>query len=163
MDGIRKSFSKLKDFKRRLGGKKRALDREGAGAAGERVSTSASLLRSDSRIVASGHDEGGTRITADISQARSRDPSPMPADEGHRDDPQRKEADVDKKEGGQRDPGPDPGVEVAAGSGPRREDRRADPPVTSIPRDQESDGTLTLSSANVSDCPFTQHSCLCSS
>ena len=47
----------------------------------------------------------------------------MPADEGLRDDPQRKEADVDEKEGGQGDSRLNPGVEVAAGSGSSREDK----------------------------------------
>ena len=72
----------------------------------------------------------------------------MPADEGRRDDSQ-KEAEVDKKEGVQGDSHLDPDAEVAAGSGPRREDKRADLPVTSIPRDQEPDSTWTLSSAAV--------------
>ena len=146
MDDIRESFSKLKkDFKHRLGGKKRALGGDGASSAGERVSTSASLSRPDSHVAASGHNEEGTRISADISQVRSRAPSPMPADEGRRNDPQRKEAGVDQKEGGQRESRLDSNIEVAAGSGPSREDERAYPPVTLIPCDQEPDSTWPLS------------------
>ena len=146
MDDIRKTFSKLKkSFKHRPGGKKRALDREGTGSAGERASPSASLSRPDSRVAASGHNEEGTRVSTDVSQARSRGPSPMPADQGRRNDSQKKGADVEGKEGGQRDSRLDPGVEVADDSRPRREDKRAYLPVASIPHDQESDGTWTFS------------------
>ena len=75
---MRKSFSNLKkDLKNRLGGKKRAPDSAGANAAGERVSSSASLLQPDSHAVVSGHNEEGTGISTDISQARSSGPSPI--------------------------------------------------------------------------------------
>ena len=136
-----------KDFKHRLRGKKRAPDRVGPDAVGERVSSSASFLPPDSRAAASGHNEEGTKIGTGVSQARSRDPSPMPADEGRRDDSQRKEGDVDEKEVGQRDSRPDPDVEIAAGGGPGREDKRAyfPLPITSIPPKQEPDGTWTRS------------------
>ena len=71
----------------------------------------------------------------------------MPADEGRRDDSQRKEEDLDEKEGGQRDSCLDSDVEIAAGSGSSREDKRAHSPlpVTSIPPKQEPDGTWVLS------------------
>ena len=148
MEDIRKSFSNMKkDFKHRLRGKKRAPDRAGADTAGERVSSPASLLPPDSRVAASGHNEEGTGISEDTSLVRSRDPSPMPADEGRRSDSQRKEGDVDKKEGGQRDSRPDLDVEVTAGSGPGREDERAYSPLptTSISPKQGPDGTWTHS------------------
>ena len=123
-----------KDLKHRLRGKKLAPDRAEADEVGESVSSSASLLRPDSRAGASGHNEEGAGISTGTSQARLRDPSPMPADEGRRDDSQRKEADVDEKEVGQRDLRPDPDAEVATGGGPAREDRRAYSPK------QEPDG-----------------------
>ena len=132
---------------RRLGSKKRAPDRAGADTARERVSSSASLLRPDSRIAASSYNEEGTKVSTDVSQARSRDPSPMPVGESRRDDPQRKEADIDEKNGGRKDSRLDPDVGVAAGSGPRREDKRAHPPlpVTPISPEQGPDGRQMLS------------------
>ena len=149
---MRKSLSNLKkDIKYRLGGKKRAPDRAGGDAAGERISSSASLLRPDSRVAASGHNEEGSRISTDISQACSRDPSPqpkpVPVDEGRRDDPQSNEADVGGKEADHGGSRLDPDVKIAAGSGPSREDKRAHspPPVTSIPLKQEPDSTWTVS------------------
>ena len=148
MEDIRKSFSNMKkDFKHRLRGKRRAPDRSGADTAGERVSSSASLLQPSSRVAASGLNEEGTGISAGISQARSRDPSLMPVHEGRHGDSQRKEAGVDEKEGGQGDSRSGPDVEVAAGSGPSREDKRAYSPlpITSVPRKQEPEGTWTLS------------------
>ena len=139
MDDIRNSFSSLKkDLKRRLGGKKHAPGRVTADAAGGRVSSSASPLRPDPRVAASGHDEEdeeGRRISTNVSQAHSRDPSPMPADEGRRDDSQRKEEDVGEK-------GLD-GVKIAAGGGPGQDVKQVSSPpsVTSIPRKQEPDST----------------------
>ena len=144
MEGTRKSSSNLKkDLKRRLRGTKRASDRAGADTAGERVSSSGSFLSPESRAAASGHNEEGTRISTDASQARSRGPSRMPADEGRHDDSQRKEVDVDEKEIGQRDSRPDPDVEVVAGIGPGRGDKRTYPPlpITSIPRKREPNST----------------------
>ena len=144
MEDIRKSFSNLKkDFKRRVRGKKRASDKAGADTVGERFSSSASFLRPDSRAAASGHNEEATRISTDVSQARTRDPSPTRADEGLHDDSQRKKADVDKNEVGQRDSRLDPDVEVATGSGPGRGDERAYPPlsISSIQRKQEPNST----------------------
>ena len=148
MDDIRKSFSNLKkDLKHRLGGKKRAPERAGVDLAGERVSSSASFLQPDSRVARSGHNEEGSRISTDTSQARPRDPSPVPTDEGRHGDSQRKEADVDENEGGQKGSRLDPDVEVPAGSGSGREDGRAYSsfPVTSILRKQESDSTWAVS------------------
>ena len=79
MDDIRKSFSKMKKgFKNRVEGKKRAPDRAGDSVAGERAGSSVSLQRPDPRIVVSGHDGEGSRTHANLSQARSRDPSPRP-------------------------------------------------------------------------------------
>ena len=151
LDDMRKTFSNLKkDLKYRLGGKERAPDRAGDDAAGEMVSSSASFLRPDSRVAASGHNEEGSRISTDISQARSRDPSPqlapVPADEGRCGDPQRKEANVAEKKVGQGDSHLDPDVEIA-GIGPSRADKRAysPPPVPSIPLKQEPDSTWTVS------------------
>ena len=67
MDDIQKSFSKLKKgFKRRLGGKKRAPDRAGDNATGERAGSSASLQRPDPRIVVSGHDGEGSRTNVSL-------------------------------------------------------------------------------------------------
>ena len=147
LDDMRKSFSNLKkDLKYRLGGKKRELDRAGDDAAGERISSSASLLQPDSRVAASGHNEEESRISTDISQARSRDPSPqlapVPADEGRCDDPQRKEADAEEKEVGQGDSCLDPAVEIL-GSGLGREGERDyfPPPVTPTPLKQKPDST----------------------
>ena len=141
MDDMRKSSTKLKKgFKHRLGSKKR--DRAGPDTAGERVSSSASLLRPDPRVVVSGHDGEGSRISADVSQAHSRDLSPhpesVPANEGHLDDPRREEVDVDEKEASWRYSSMDPGVESAAGSSPGREIKRASS-VTPIPPKQEPD------------------------
>ena len=148
MDGVRRSFSNMKrDFKHRLRGKKRVPDGAGADTAGERVSSSASILRPDSRVAASSHNEEGTAVGTNISQARSRDPSPMPAGEGRPDNSQRKEADVDEKEGDQRDSRPDQDVEVVAGGGPGREDKRAHSPqpVTLVSPNRLPDGTWTHS------------------
>ena len=150
---MRKSLSNLKqDLKYRLGGKKRAPGRAGDDAAGERISSSASLQQPDSRVAASSHNKEGSGVSTDISQARSRDPSPqpkpVPVGEGRRDDPQSNEADVDEKEGGQGEPRLDLDVKLAAGSGPSRKDERAHspPPVTSIPLKQEPDSTWAVSS-----------------
>ena len=148
MDNVRRSFSNMKkDFKRRLGGKKRALDRAGADTAGDRANSSVSVLRPDSLVAASSHNEEGTTVGTNISQARSRDLSPMPAGEGRPDNSQRKEADVDEKERDQRDSRPDQDVEVVAGSGPGREDKRAysPQPVTLVSPNQQPDGTWTHS------------------
>ena len=138
---MRKSFSNLKkDLSYRLGGKKRAPDRAGADAAGD---SSASLLQP----AASGHNEEETGISTGISQVHSRDPSPMSADEGRRDDSQRKETDVDEKEGGQRDSHLDSDVAIAIGRRPSQEDKRvcSPQPVASIPRIQEPDSMWILS------------------
>jgi hypothetical protein len=79
MDDIRNSFSKLKkDLKHRLRGRKHKSDRTGTNTAGERVDSSVSLPRSESRVAASGHDGEGSRISIDGRQVRSRDQSPQP-------------------------------------------------------------------------------------
>ena len=147
MEDVRKSLSKLKkDFKHRIGGKKRA----GADVVGERVSSSASLLRSDPHVTVDGHDGEGSGISADVSQANSRDPSPhpepVPADEGRLDDP-RREVDADEKEVTRKNSSLDPGVEDAAGSGPGREVKAAASPLSAapIPPKQEPESTWTLS------------------
>ena len=69
----------------------------------------------------------------------------MPTDEGHCNNPQRKEADINEKEGGQGDSRLNPGVEVTAGSGSSREDKRAYLPITSIPHNDEPNGMWMLS------------------
>ena len=71
----------------------------------------------------------------------------MPADEGCCNDSQRKEADVDKKEGGWGDLRLDLDIKVAAGSGPGQEDKqvRSPLPITSISPKQELGGMQTLS------------------
>ena len=146
MDDIRNSLSKFKKgFEHRVGGKKREPDRARDTTAGERANSSASLLRPDPHIAVSGRDGEGSRISADMSQAHSRDPStypePVPADEGRVDDPQ-KEVDVGEKEASRRHSSLDPDVEGAAESGPGQEVERnsSTPPVTSIPRGQDPDG-----------------------
>jgi hypothetical protein len=147
MDDVRDSFSKMKkSFKRRVRGKKRALDQVGANVAGERVSSSGSFSRPDPRIVVSGHDGEGSRISTDVSQAHSKDPSPhpetVPADEG-RDNPQGREVGVAKKEVSPSHLRLGPGVQD---SSPNRGVKRASSPsVTPIPSTQELDGTRTIS------------------
>ena len=144
MDDIRKSFSRLKkDFKHRVGGKKRGPDRAGANTAEEGVGSPASLLGPGPRVTAGGRDEGGSGISTDASGVHSRDRSPHPkpvqADED-RDNSQR-------REGSRRRSRLDPNVETAAGSGPGREIKRAFSPlsVTKITPNQEPDSTLKLS------------------
>ena len=146
MDDIRNSLSKLKKgFKHRVGGKKRAPDRAGDNAVGEGVSSSAPLLRPDPRIGVSGHNRGGSTMSADASQAHSRDPSPhpdpVPADEGHVDDPQRKKVDA-----GWRRSNLDADVENAgSGLGQEVGQTSSPPPAISIPRKQEPNSTWTVS------------------
>ena len=141
MDDIRKSLSKVKKrIEHRLGDKKRAPERAGANAAGEKVGSSASL---DPHVSTSGHNEEGSGVSIGVSQVRLRDPSPHPgpmlANEGHRGGPQRSEVDVEEK--GLDD------AEIAAGGGSCREDKRAYSPlpITLIPHKQEPDGTWALS------------------
>ena len=141
MDDIRKSLSKLKkDFKHRLGSKKRGQDGPDANTAEERVGSSASPVRPGPRV-----EEG--RASADVSQARLTDPSPYPepvrADEDRLDDPQRKEVDVDKKNLSTSRSRVDPDIENAAGSGPNLEVKQATSPpsITPIAPKQEPDGS----------------------
>ena len=134
----------------RVGGRQHASDRAGANTAGEGVSSSASLLRPDPGTAVSGHDGEGSRFSAGVSQVYSRGlprPEIVPADEDCLNDPQRKEADFDEKESGQKDLRLDPDVEVAAGSGSGHEAKQASspPPVTPIPCKKEPDSTWTLS------------------
>ena len=137
MDDIRQSFSKLKkDFKHRLGGKKRAADTAGADPAGETTGPSLSLIRPDSRATVGGLDEEGGRISADISQAHSKDrspqPRPMQAYEGG-DNPQEREADVDQKGASQSHLrlGPDAGDAVGGRSS--QEIKRATSSLSVVP------------------------------
>ena len=139
MDDIRKSFSKLKkDFKHRIGSKK--PDRAGANTAGEGVGSSASLLQPNLRTAVSGHDGGGSRVSADVSRVHSRNPSPhpefVPADEGH-DNPHGKEVGVDKKKGSRSRSRLGPDIQGAAGSSPASD--------TPIPPIRGPDSTWTLS------------------
>ena len=144
MDDIRKSFSKLKKgFKHRVGGKKHAPGEAGAGTAGERVSSSASPLGPGPRVTGSGQYEEEARISTDVSQVHSRDPSPhpepMPVDEGCLDDSQRKEVGVDEKDLDD--------VEIAAGGIPSQNVKQTSSTlsVASIQRKQDPDSTRTLS------------------
>ena len=102
-------------------GRKNKPDRKRLDAAGDRVDSSGSFLRPESRIAASGDDgEGST----DGRQVRSRDRSPQPEPVlagGSDNDQQGREADVDGKEVGQMEFGLDQGVEIAVGSGPSQE------------------------------------------
>ena len=142
MDDLRKSLSNLKeDLKYRLKGKNRVMGGAGVNSA-ERGSSSASLLRPDSRVSASSNRSG---ISTDISQAHPRDLSPMLADEGCHDDSQRKGPDVEEKRVGQRHSSLDPDVEVTAVSGPSRAGKRARFPlsITSVLRKQEADSKCT--------------------
>ena len=63
----------------------------------------------------------------------------MLADKGSRDDPQRKDADVDETQGGQRHSSPCPDVEVTTASGPSWAGKRArfPLPITSVPHKRE--------------------------
>ena len=122
MDDIRSSFSKFKeDVKHRFRGKKPAPDKATANTAGERAHPSDSLLRPDSRVMASGQDNEGNRTSTDVLQDLSRDqspqPEPIPAGEGN-DDPQRRETDVDGREASKRYSGLESNVGVAVRSGP---------------------------------------------
>ena len=145
MDDIRKSFSKLKkDFKHRVGGKKRGQDGAGADTTEERAGSPAPSLRSGPRV-----EEG--EISSGISQSYSADPSPHPepttADEDRLDDPQGEEVDVDERGLSRGRLSPNPDVESAAGSGPGREVGWASSPLSVIPiaPKQEPDGMWTLS------------------
>ena len=143
MDDVRKSLSKLKkDFKHRLGGKKREQDRAGANTAEEGVGSPASLLRPGPRA------EDG-KFSTDVSQVCSGDPSPHPepvtADEGRLEDPPRKEVDINQ-EVSRSPPSLDPDAGGAAGSGPGQEIKLAysPPSVTPIAPKPEPDSTWTL-------------------
>ena len=145
MDDIRKSLSKLKkDFKHRVGGKKRGEDRAGVDTAQERTDSQASLLRPGPRAV-------GGKFSTDASQARSRDPSshpePVAANEDRLGDPSRKEVDVGKKEVSRSRSGLNPDAGGASGSGPSRETELAysPPSVTPIAPKPEADSMWTLS------------------
>ena len=121
MDDIRGSFSKLKkDVKYRLRGKKQAPDKVGAGTAGEPVDSSSSLLRPEPHLTTSGDSGGGSGTSADVRQARSRDPSPQskstPAGGGN-EGPQKGGADVDERGISQGDSGLDQDTKVAVGNG----------------------------------------------
>ena len=145
MDNVRKSLSELKkDFKHRLGGKKRGQDRAGANTTGERVGSPAPPLLPGPHVEDCG-------ISTDVSQAYWRDPSsnpePATADEDRLDDPQRKEVDVEEKEVSRSHSGLDPDVGGAAGSRPSREIKHASSPlsVTPIAPKQEPGSMWTLS------------------
>ena len=148
MDDIRDSFSRLKkSLKHRLRGRKHKPDRTGVNATGERVHSSGSLLRPDSRIAASGEGGGGeSRTSTDGQQARSRDrspqPEPMPAG-GTNNDGQKRKAGVDGKEADQKHSGLDPETEATVGSGPGREVEpvHPSPSAPSIPSTGKPDST----------------------
>ena len=147
MDDMRKSLSKLKkDFKHRVGGKKRGPDRAGVDADWETASPPPSLTRPDSPVAASGRDEEGSGISTGVSQARPRDrspqPNPMQADEGGG-NPQGGGAGINEKEASRSYLGPAPDIRNAAGNRPSREITRAPSPlsVTPISPKQEPDST----------------------
>ena len=147
MDDMRKSLSKLKkDFKHRVGRKKRAADTAGANAAGETASSLLPPTQPDSRVIASSRGEEGSEIRVDVSQAHSRDQSPqlnrMQADEGG-DNPQWREADVDEREANQS----------RSRLGPASQEiKQASSPlfVDSVPPKLEHDSTWTLSPQQLS-------------
>ena len=143
MDDIRSSFSRFKkDIKHRLRREKQAPSRVGADPTGGRTDPLGSTLRPD-HAAASGHDEDGTKTSTGVSQARSRgrssQPEPIPTDKGN-DDPQRREADVDEKEAGQRHSLPDPDIQVTGGSGPNQ-GVYSPQPSPSLPHKEEPDST----------------------
>ena len=145
MDNVRKSLSKLKkDFKHRLGGKKREQGSAGANTTGERVGSPAPPLLPGPHV-----EDGG--ISTDVSQTYWMDSSPHPepvtADEDRLDDSQRKEVDVEENEVSRSRSGLDPDVGGAAGSRPSREIKHASSPlsVTPIAPKQVPDSTWTLS------------------
>ena len=121
---MRKSLSKLKkDFKHRLGGKKRAADTAGANPTGETASSSLSPARLDSP-----------------------QPKPMQADKGG-DNPRGREPDVDEEKASQNRLrlGPDIGG-TGESSLTRGIKRTLSPPsVTPISPRQDPDGTWTFS------------------
>ena len=132
MDNIRDSFSRFKkDIKHRLKGKKHAPDRAGVDIAGEGIDLSDPLLRPDSHVAASGHDEEGSRTSTDTLQTRSKVGSPqpesIPVDEGG-EYSRRREADVGGKEVTQKHSCLD---EIALGSGTNR--GVSPPPSPSLP------------------------------
>ena len=150
MDDIRKSLSKLKkDFKHRVGRKKRAAGGAGDNATEETAGSSLSPMRPDPRVATSGHDGEGGRISTGVSQAHSRDrsprPKPMQADEGS-DDSRGRGAGVDEK--GTSQSRSDPGLDVggAAGSRTGQQIKRAlSPlPVTTMSPKQEPDSMWTF-------------------
>ena len=119
----------MKDFKHRLGGRKRKPDGPGANTAGERADSPNSLSRPESRATASGHEEEGSGITTGGGQARPKEqsphPEPVPGDGGD-DDQKTKEEDV----------------KVAVDSGPGREVEQVypSPSTPSVPPKGQSDG-----------------------
>ena len=142
MDDIQDSFSRFKkDIKRRFRGKKYVPDKPAANTAGERADPPDSLLRPDSRVAASGHDEEGSKTSTDVLQDLSRDqfaqPEPIPAGEGN-DDPQRRETDVDGREVGKRRSGLESNAGVAARSGPDQ-GTNPSPSSPSLPHKAEPD------------------------
>ena len=144
MDDIRSSFSRFKkDIKHRLRREKHAPDRVGANPTGGSTNPLDSPLPPDHHAAASGHDKEGARTSTDVSQARPRDrsprPEPIPAGKGN-DDPQTREADVDKKEAGQVHSRLDPDLKVAGGSGPNQ-GAHSSLSSPSLPQKAEPDGT----------------------
>ena len=151
MDDMRKSLSKLKkDFKHRLGGKKRAAEGPWDIAAGETAGSSLSPTRPDSHVTTSGRGEEGSRISADVSRTHSRDqspqPKPMQAVEGGG-NPHGRETDVNEKEVSRSRLRLGPDIGGAMGSSPSREIIRSPSPlsVTPMPPKQEPNSTWAFS------------------
>ena len=151
MDDIRQSFSRLKkDFKHRLGDKKRGANRAGVNATEETAGSRLSPTQPDSRATAGGHDEEGGGINVDVSTSHSRDRSPQPepiqADEGG-DNPQGREVEVDERGAGKSRLRLGTYVWGAGESRPSRKIKRVPSPlsVTPISSKQEADGAWALS------------------
>ena len=143
MDDIRSSFSRFKkDIKYHFRGKKPAPDKAAVNIAEEGADPSASLPRSDSRPLASGHDEEGNKTSTDMLRDLSRDRSPrpesIPAGEGN-DDPQRRETSVDGREAEKRHSGLESNAGVAVGGGPDQ-GIHPSPSSPSLPHKAEPDG-----------------------
>jgi len=150
MDNIRKSFSRMKkDLKHRLKGKKREPGRTEANVAEERVDSSDSLSRSESRVAAGGHDGEGGRISTDARQLRSRaqSPQPEPAPAGGSDDNGKRREEIGGKEVSQRHLPLDSNAEFVVNSGPNQEVGQVhpSPPTPSIPPTGGPDSTQTFS------------------
>lgn len=141
MNAIRGSFSGFKkDVKHRFKGKKHAPDEIAPNTTRGRAFSSDSLLRPDSRALASGHDGEGPRTNSDTLQAhlsdRSPQSEPVPAREGY--NSQKREVDVDEKEAAQGHSGLESDIKVAEGGRPDQ-GAHLSPSSPSLPHKAEPD------------------------